>query len=111
MSKLPFPIEGFLPQTGFVEDLLREVATLMTVIPDSGQKRRVLMGMEPFRRVIVPSALGIEEVNDRLMQELGYANPLDAADILLDVSYDVDLNYATYAIEYHVDEFLSDKIP
>jgi len=111
IAKSDLPPGDFLPQTTFVENLLREVLALMAVVPDSKQRQRVIRALEPFHRIIVPSALGIEEVTERLIKDLGYADPLDAADILLDAAYDVDLNYATDAIEYHVNEYLSDKLP
>ncbi len=105
------PSGKFFPQTAFVERLLKEVSALIAVLPNSKQKQRVIGALEPFHRIIVPSALGIEEISERLIKELGYADPLDVADILLDAAYDIGLNYVTDAIEYHVNEYLSDKLP
>ena len=107
MPRLRFPPSGFLPQTGFVEDLLREVMALLPTAPDSEQKRRLVATLEPFRHTIVPSALGIEEVRTLLERELGHADPLAVADILLDAAYDLDLNYATDVIRFHVEEYVA----
>jgi hypothetical protein len=72
----------------------------------SPQKTRVLESVQAFRRAMIPCALNLDESVRLLMQEGGYADPLVAADILLDAAYDVDLNCALHAIRYHVDEYL-----
>ena len=110
MPRLRLPVSGFLPQTGFVEDLLRETIALLPTIPDSAQRKRVIAALEPFRRNIVPSALGIEEVNNFLNRELGHADPFAAADIILNAAYVFDLNYATDVIRYHADEYIAERI-
>lgn len=106
---LRFPPGNFLPQTVFVEELLREVVALLPLVPDSRQKRRVMVSLEPFYRTIVPSVLGIKEVEDQLVRELGYADPLIVADILLDAAYDLNLNYASSVVRYHVDEYIAER--
>lgn len=96
-----------MPQTAIVGQLLRDVQALLAGIPDSPQKTRVLESVQEFRRAIVPCALSLDDIARLLKQEGDCADPLVAADILLDAAYDVDLNYALHAIRHHVDEYLS----
>ena len=97
---------NFFPQTEIVEALLNSVVGLLAVSPDSEQKRKVLKALEPFHNTIVPSALGLDEVKQQ-MEESGLTfNMYVALDILFNTAYDVDLNYAAEAIEYHTDEYI-----
>lgn len=97
---------NFLPQTEIVETLLNSIVDLLAVSPDSEQKRKVLNAFEPFRNTIVPSALGLDEVKHQMKESGLEFNMFAALNILFNAAYDVDLNYASEAIEYHTDEYI-----
>ena len=97
---------NFFPQTEIVEALLNSVVGLLAVSPDTEQKRKALKTLEPFRNTIVPSALGLDEVKQQMKESGLKFDMFGALDILLNAAYDVDLNYASQAIEYHTDEYI-----
>lgn len=93
-------MNGFLPQTPIVENLLQQVLKLLNELPDSREKLSVFKALKPFREATVPSALFLEEVIKRLKQTenefysfITHENLFALSRrLLLDAAEDVDLN-------------------
>ena len=96
----------FLPQTLIVERLLTIIDKVLPTLAENKDKERLLSALEEFKGATVPSAIFMKEVQDLLLKRNATVTSQQVYSILENASLDIDLNYASQAIEYHVDEFI-----
>jgi hypothetical protein len=97
---------SYLNQTMIVSNLLEIVNRTIPMLVDSEIKRELHDALSEFETAITPSAIYLEEIfeyaalaNVKLTQE-------QAVEILKSAALDIDCNYVSKAVEYHVDEFI-----
>ena len=100
----------FLPQTLIVKRLLISVDKILPALLENDDKRQLLNAMEEFKGATTPCAIHIKEVQNLVSKRNIIVNSQQAYSILQNASFDIDLNYASKAIEYHVDEFIINEI-
>ena len=96
----------FLPQTLIVERLLTIIDKVLPTLAENKDKERLLSALEEFKGATVQSAIFMKEVQDLLLKRNATVTSQQVYSILENASLDIDLNYASQAIEYHVDEFI-----
>ena len=97
---------NFLPQTLIVEKLLEATSNLLPELPESGNKQLLINALNEFERAIAPSAIYLNEVHNYVLEQNLEVTTQQALEILENAAFDIDLNYAGQAVEYHVDQFL-----
>ena len=100
----------FLPQTSIVERLLITIYKILPALHESDDKKLLLNALEEFKGATIPSAIHIKEVQEQISKHNIIVTTQQAYSILQNASLDIDLNYTSQAIEYHVDEFIINAI-
>lgn len=100
---------SFLPQAGIVEKLLNASIDALQVMPESETKVMLKAAIEPFNSAITPSVIFLEEVFAYASSQSIEVSTEQAILILETAANDIDTNYVTDAVVYHVDEFISSK--
>ncbi|MDP2153748.1 MAG: hypothetical protein Q8J66_08840 [Methylotenera sp.] len=96
----------YLMQTGIVERLLEAVVIVMPTLPEGESKQNLMEAMDVFKEAITPSALFLSEVHEYLSSHSITIGAGEAVQLLENAAYDIDLNHASDAVIYHVDEYL-----
>ena len=97
---------NFLPQTLIVEKLLEATNKLLPELPENNHKQLLINALRAFESAITPSAIYVDEVQNYALEQNVQFTILQMLKILENAAYDIDLNYAGQAVEYHVDQFL-----
>ena len=97
---------NFLPQTLIVEKLLETTSKLLPELPESRNKQLLINALHEFENAITPSAVYLDEVHSHAFEQNIQVTSQQALEILENAAFDIDLNYAGQAVEYHVDQFL-----
>lgn len=100
----------FLPQAGIVEHLLNAAIEALHEMPESETKAKLHAAIEPFGSAITPSVIFLEEIYDYATSQAIKINEEQAISILETAARDIDTNYVTDAVIYHVDEFIGDNV-
>lgn len=96
----------FLPQTLIVERLLIAVDKILPALLENDDKKLLLNALEEFKGATIPSAIYLEEVHDLMANQNIMVTNKQAYSILEEAAFDIDLNYTSQAVEYHVNEFI-----
>jgi hypothetical protein len=96
----------FLPQTLIVERLLITIDKILPTLLENDDKKLLLNALEDFKSAIIPSAIHIKEVQDQTSKQNIIVTSQQAYSILQNAAFDIDLNYTSQAVEYHVDQFI-----
>ena len=99
-------VNNHLPQAVLVEQLLGLVAELIPKLPEDNFKQRLLSCLKEFEVVMIPSTISLDEVYKKALSEHIVISPKVAVEILINAANDINQNYATSAIKYHVDEYI-----
>ncbi len=97
----------YLMQTGIVEQLLGAATNILPILPEGESKQAFIKAMDNFKDVITPSAISLSEIYEYLSTHSIAPTKEEAINLLENAAYDIDLNYATDAVIYHVDEYIS----
>lgn len=97
---------NYLPQATIVEKLLNLVGEVLPKMPDDNLKQRLLASLKDFEVAITPSTIYLEEVYQHAAIQNIEISQGQAIAILENAAVDIDLNYVTEAVEYHVDEHI-----
>ena len=100
----------FLPQTLIVERLIIAVNKIIPSLLENNNKKLLMNALEEFKGATTPSSIYIKEVQDQISKQNITVTSQQAYSILQNASLDIDLNYTSQAIEYHIDEFLMNLI-
>ena len=96
---------NFLPQTLIVEKLLEATSKLLPELLESENKQLLINALHEFESAIAPSAIYLGEVHSYASEQNLEVTSQQALEILENAAFDIDLNYAGQAVEYHVDQF------
>jgi hypothetical protein len=102
-------MNSFLPQAGIVERLLNASIRALHEMPEGETKAMLQTAIEPFGSAITPSVIFLDEVYDYANSQAIEITEEQAISILETAASDIDTNYVTDAVIYHVDEFISGK--
>lgn len=97
---------AFLPQAVMVEKLLSAVTEALPKIADEELRLHITDLLEEFKEAITPSAIYLSEVHDYAALQGAVLTDEAALKILRIAANDIDSNYTSKAIEYHVDEYV-----
>jgi hypothetical protein len=97
---------NYLPQATIVERLLNLVGEVLPNLPDNALKQRLLSSLKDFEVAITPSTIYLEEVYQWAAIQNIKVSQEQAITILEDAALDIDFNYVSDAVEYHVDEHI-----
>lgn len=100
----------FLPQTLIVERLLFIIDKILPTLLENDDKKQLLNALEVFKHATTPSTIHIEDVENLVSKRNIIVSSQQAYLILQNASLDIDLNYTSQAIEYHVDEFIINEV-
>lgn len=100
-------MNSFLPQAGIVENLLTACIAVMEELPAGKAKAVLQAALEPFGSAITPSVIFLDEVYEYASSQSIEINAEQATSILETAALDIDTNYVTDAVVYHVDEFIA----
>lgn len=100
-------MSSFLPQAGIVEKLLTACVSVMEELPEGKARTMLQAAMEPFSSAITPSVIFLEEVHEYASSQSINISAEQAISILETAALDIDTNYVTDAVIYHVDEFIT----
>ena len=92
-----------------VEKLLDLISEILPALPDDVLKQRLLASLKDFEVAITPSAIGLDEVYELAARQEIELSHEQAISILQNTAVDIDLNYASEAVEYHVDECINSE--
>ena len=101
---------NFLPQTLIVEKLLVVANELLPTLPEYGHKELLINALHEFESAITPSAIYLKEVHNYVLEQNFQVTNEQALEMLKSAASDIHLNYAAYAAEYHVDQFIIKSI-
>lgn len=96
----------FLEQTGIVQALINNAVKSLNYVSDDGIKKALIESLEPFYSAVAPTAIYVEEIELLAMADNVQLSHGQALDILENITYDIDLNYANDSIKFHVNEFV-----
>ncbi len=99
---------SFLMQTEIVEKLLKVNSKVLPTLPEGDLKNALIEAMENFKVAITPSTLYLNDIYSILQIHSMNLNKIDAIQLLNSAAKDVDLNYASSVVSYHVDNYISD---
>ena len=99
---------SFLMQTEIVERLLNINSQILPTLPESELKQALVDAMKNFKIAITPSAIFLSEIYDNLTDHSINLNREEATRLLNTAAQDIDLNYASNAVAYHTDQYISD---
>lgn len=97
---------NYLPQATIVEKLLNLIGEVLPKLPDDSLKQGLLTSLKDFEVAITPSAICLEEVYRHAARQDIEVSQEQAITILENAALDIDLNYVSDAVEYHVDEHI-----
>src|SRR5665647_1213524 len=97
----------YLMQTGMVEKLLEAASSILPALPEGEPKQTLIEAMDNFKDAITPSTLFLSEVYEYLSAHSSDLTREEAINLLENAAYDIDLNFASEAVIYHVDEYIS----
>ena len=100
----------FLPQTLIVEKLLAIANELLPTLPENDNKRTLINALHEFESAIKPSTIYLQEVHNYVLEQNPQVTSQQALEILENAASDIYLNYASQAVEYHVDQFMTKLI-
>ena len=100
----------FLPQTLIVERLLIAVDKIIPALLENDNKKLLVNALKEFKGATTPSAIHIKEIQEQISKKNITVTSQQAYSILQNASLDIDLNYTSKAIEYHIDEFMINSI-
>ena len=95
-------------QTEIVERLLSVNSQILPMLPEGELKQALVDAMENFKVAITPSAIFLSEIYGNLSIHSIKLNKKEATQILNTAAQDIDLNYASNAVIYHTDQYISD---
>jgi hypothetical protein len=102
-----FEESNYLEQTSDVNELLRAVHIALPLVTHEDIRTYLISVMNQFKTKRTVSALGLDEVITKA-NDAGILIDLGTAKTILEkAASDIDLNYATSCIQYHIDEFIS----
>lgn len=101
---------NYLPQATIVEKLLNLIGEVLPELPDDSLKQKLLDSLKDFEIAITPSTIYLEEVYQYASMQNIEISQEQAIAILENAAVDIDLNYASEAVEYHVDEYIKSEI-
>lgn len=90
-----------LKQTKPVNDLLLMSINALEHIEHTEIRAQLKTAIEVFSRVMCPSNISLDEVNDLAEQHQVNIPTKQALNILQNTALDIDFNYARKAVEYH----------
>lgn len=99
-------MNSFLPQVGIVENLLTACIKAMGELPEGKAKAMLQAALEPFGSAITPSVIFLDEVYEYASSQSIEISAEQATSILETAALDIDTNYVTDAVVYHIDEFI-----
>ena len=76
-------------------------------INDEELRRRMLSAIAIYQEAITPSTIYLSEVLSLAKISNVKLSTQEALDILTSAALDIDMNYASEAIEYHFNDFVS----
>lgn len=99
-------MHSYLPQSVLVEELLRLVSEIIPNLPEGEFKQKLLNCVEKFEFAITPSIIYLDEVYQKTTSQDIVLSREEAIQILNNAAQDIDSNYVSVALQYHIDEYL-----